>query len=605
MKGVMHSVRTAIAGLVMSAGVCTAAMHTPSGEGSLVRVLELNGALAERPSPLAWLMKDGEQPTLRMVIDSLYEQAADPELSTIVVRLKDAELTSTQVEELGAAIKDVRALGKKVFVFAEAYGPTELLLGSYCDDVMIQDGGPVSLPGLHMEEMFLADTLAWVGIKADMVQVGAYKGASEQMSRSSPSPEWDQNITGLLDSMYANMRSALKEGRKLSDSQLDSAMEQLWMADGAEAKKLGLVDSVIDLTGLQGHLEQSLGTGVRWGSNIGESETGGMGEMPSNPLALLSKLSEEPPKSPEGPAIAVVHIDGAIVDGDSEEGGLFGGESSVGSRTIRNALEDIREEENFKGVVIRINSPGGSATASEVIWQGIRRVAEKKPVWVSVGSMAASGGYYCAVAADKIYVTPSSIVGSIGVVGGRMSLDGAYEKLKVKVVSRSRGPRADIFRSTGPWSPAELALVRRKMTETYDLFTSRVTAGRKEIDLAKTAEGRLFTGNVAIGLKMADAIGGLNVAISDMATSLNMDDYEVMDFPGAKSLGEIFGDMVGGFVHAPAVTSQSIIGREFTAAGRTIFGDRAWKQMKSPLEAMMQMRDEPVLLTTPSVLVFR
>jgi protease-4 len=607
MNRVMTSVRTVVAGLVLSAGVATAAMHVqPAREGALVRVLEINGAIAERPSPLAWLMSDGEEPTLRMVINSLYEAAADDELSMIVIRLKDAELNSTQVEELGAVLKDVRAMGKKVSVFAEAYGPTELLLGSYADDVIIQNGGPVSLPGLHMEEMFLADTLAWVGVKADMVQVGAYKGASEQMARNSPSPEWDQNITSLLDSMYGNMRSALKEGRKLSDSQLDSAMEKLWMADGKQAQESGVVDSVIDLTGLQEHLEKSLGTDVRWGSNIGESSSSdSMSDMQSNPLALFAKLSEEPPTSPDGPAIAVVHIDGAIVDGDSQEGGLFGGEGSVGSRTIRNSLEDIRDEDNFKGVVIRINSPGGSATASEVIWQGIKRLAEKKPVWVSVGSMAASGGYYCAVAADKIYVTPSSIVGSIGVVGGRMSLDGAYEKLKVKVVSRSRGPRADIFRSTGPWSPAELQLVRSKMTETYDLFTSRVTAGREGIDLGKTAEGRLFTGNVAIDLKMADKVGGLSVAISDMAESLNMDEFEVMDFPGAKSLGEIFEDMLGGFVHAPGVTSQTMIGREFTAAGRAIFGDRAWKQMQSPMEALMQMRDEPVLLTTPSVLIFK
>src|SRR5690606_7120002 len=133
----------------------------------------------------------------------------------------------------------------------------------------------------------------------------------------------------------------------------------------------------------------------------------------------------------------------------------------------------------IKGVIIRINSPGGSATASEVIWRGVQRVAAKKPVWVSVGSMAASGGYYIAVAGDKIYVTPSGIVGSIGVVGGKISMGGLYDLLHVNVVERARGPRADLFSSSQPWTDQQRAFVRDKMAETYDLFTRRVAQGRE------------------------------------------------------------------------------------------------------------------------------
>jgi protease IV len=577
-------------------------------EPASVRMLELEGALMERPSPFGWLFKDDNEPTLRNIIDSIHDAAEDPELDAVVIRMKDSSIGTTQIEELGKAVQMLREGGKKVSLFAEAYGPAEFMLASFVDDVVIQAGGPVSLPGLHMEEMFLADTLAWIGVKADMVQVGDYKGAAEQMGRSSPSPQWEQNITSLLDSLYGNMRSMLKSGRNLTDAQLDAAMNNLWLADADDAKASGLIDTVVDFPNLTTHLESRLDGTITWGSDLGHHSHAAM--MPANPLALFSMLSSEPDTTPDGPTIAVVHIDGPIVDGDSTVAGFLGGEESVGSRTIRRALEDIIDEDMIKGVVVRIDSPGGSATASEVIWQGLRRLADKKPVWVSVGSMAASGGYYCAVAGDKIYVNPSSIVGSIGVVGGKMSMAGLYDKVKVNITSRSRGPRAAMFDTTKPWSTDELAVVRAKMQQTYDLFTSRVTAGRKDIDLSKTAEGRLFTGNVAVGLKMADAVGGLNNAVADLAESLQLAEYDVMDYPGPKALDELFGDMMSGFIHAPAApgartAGSSAIAAEAAALIREVLGDRAWRQIRGPMRAMMQLRDEPVLLTMPRALIFR
>ncbi|MCC6425495.1 MAG: signal peptide peptidase SppA [Phycisphaerales bacterium] len=610
MERLLSRVWSAVGVVALTAGACLAADGlparqdaTPGNATALVRILDLEGSILEKPSPFGWLLGNEGEPTLRTIVSALHDAAEEDDLKVIVIRVKDAQLQTTQVEELGEAMIAARESGKKIAVFSEAYGPNELMLGSYADDVIIQSGGPVMLSGMHMEEYFLADALAWVGVKADMVQVGDYKGASEQMARNGPSPQWDQNISALLDGMYGNMRQKLMRGRKLNDSQLDTAMDKLWMGDADGAKGAGLVDSVIDLPELESHLEDALSAEIRWGSNIAEHHrkdlTAGGG-----PLSFLSMLSAKPPKAPSGPTIAVLHINGAIVDGDSSSGGFLGGGDSVGSRTIRNALEDILDENEVKGVVVRIDSPGGSATASEVIWQGLRRVAEKKPVWVSVGSMAASGGYYCAVGGDKIFVNPSSIVGSIGVVGGRMSLDGVYDKLKVNVTTRSRGPRANMFRSTGPWTAEELALVRGKMTQTYDLFTRRVSAGRKDIDLSKTAEGRLFTGNKAIELKMADAIGGINDAIEDLAVHLSLKQYHVMDYPGPKGIDELLDDTLGGFMAAPGVRHNAAAA-DLAGLARTIVGERVWRQIRGQLEGLMQMRDEPVLLIGPRALVFR
>ena len=597
----MHSLRRFAVGLGVVAGVAAA---LPALAQNKIGMLELKGKPAEKPSELSWLLGTGE-PTLRELVDALHVAGGNSELGPIVIRLKDAELNRTQVEELGAAIQAVRAQGKKVHIFSESYEPTGLVLGSYADKVLIQSGGPVSLPGMFMEEMYLADTLKWIGVKADMVQVGDYKGANEMYVNSEPSKAWETNINQLLDTLYGVMREELKSGRKMNDAKLDAAMNTAWMADDDEAVKAGLVDASVDLTGLAqavaGDKDAKFET-IEAGEE-GTLKMGSGGNPMMEMMSIMKTLGEKPDHKPKGPAIGIIHIDGTIVDGDSTTGGMFGGESSVGSRTIRNALEEALAEDLVKGVIIRVDSPGGSATASEVMWQGIRRVAEKKPVWVSVGSMAASGGYYVSVAGDKIYVNPSSIVGSIGVVGGKMSLGGVYDWAKVKVVGRSRGPKADLFDSSKAWSPDQLALVKAKMTRTFDLFKKRVASGRKEIDLGKTAGGWLFAGQKAVDMKMADKIGGLDICIEDLAKDLKLDDYAVLDYPAPRSIPELLEDAAKGFgVKAPQILSPQT---QMAGALEQIVGPKAWPQVRSAISGLMLLRDQPVVLVMPRVIVVK
>lgn len=591
----MRFSRLALA-LVLSASAGLANAAQPAE----VALLELDGPLHEQPNPLEWLFGSGDHVTLSAATGAIHTAARSSSHKGILIRLKDAELSPTQTEELGQAIKAARKAGKKVHVFAEAYTTPYFLLASYADEALAQPGAPVMLSGMHMEEMFLADTLSWIGLKADFVQVGDYKGASEMMSNSKPSPAWDQNINQLLDSMYANVRAPMKAGRKLDDAKLDTAMKEAWLADAAKAVDLGLLDAEVDWASIVSHLDKVYGTEVELDSSLLGSDADAKIEM-SNPFAMLSKLSQTPDTTPKKPSIAVLHLNGTIIDGDSAAGGLMGGGESVGSRTFRRTIEELIDEPLIQGVVVRINSPGGSASASEVMYQGLKKLSASKPVWVSVGSMAASGGYYCLVGGQKVYVNPSSIVGSIGVVGGRLAMDGLYSNLKINVVSRSRGPNADMFRSTGAWSPAEVATVRAKMTETYNQFTSRVSAGRPGIDLAKTAEGRLFTGDKAISLNMADRIGGLHDAVNDLASELKLSDFDVMHFPGPKSLPEVLEDAFGSFVTAPNAASPL---QSLAAAGEQIFGP-AWPQVRQAITGVLQLRREPVLLMTPSVLIVK
>jgi protease IV len=595
MNRVMTFVGAAAAAVMLLAPAATTAQSKKAG------LLEIEGKPTARPHDMTWLTGTTD-PSLRELVAAVQWAGKHKDMDTLVIRLKDAKLEWSQIEELGRAMKQAQKSGKKIAVFAENYGPGELLLGTYADSVLIQQGGAVSLPGLYMQEMFLADALGWLGVKAELVQVGDYKGASEALVNSKPSKAWDENINQLLDSMYANMRQTIKQGRTLDDAQLDAAMERVWLAFAEDAIEVGLVDAAVDLPRLGSHLAGGAGD-VSWV----EVPVGSQSQMQldsNNPFAALSSMMQmfgKPPKhGPKGPAIALLHIDGAIVDGESSSGGLFGG-ASVGSRTIRNALEEIFENDKIKGVVVRIDSPGGSAIASEVIWTGLRRVAEKKPVWVSVGSMAASGGYYIAVAAEQIYVNPSSIVGSIGVVGGKIAMSGLYDKLRINTVGRARGPMADLLASPEPWTAEQTARIREKMASTYDLFTRRVAAGREGIDLGKTAEGRLFTGDKAVALKMADKVGGLDESIGDLASKLGLKDYEVVDYPAPKSFAEMLEDLFKGMGMASASAQGSR--SEVVGLLRSAVGPEAWPAVSTSLEAMLQFRRQPVLLIMPRTLV--
>lgn len=563
-----------------------------------VGMLEISGTPAEERGPFDWLIGSAD-PTLDDLVAAIEAAGDSAELRALVVRLKDCALSATQVEELGAAIRYARGAGKTVHIFGEMIGPADLLLASYADEVILQAGGMVSFPGLYMEEMFLADTLAWAGVKADMVQIGDYKGASEMLANTSPSPAWERNISALLDALYERQRETIKRNRGMDDAELDAALLGAWAATADEARALGLIDAAIDLPDLGDHLANKVGGKVAW-EDVPVGDAANPLDM-ANPFALFQTLLRAPRNTTTGETLAVVHIAGPIIDGDSGSG-LLGGRS-VGSRTIRNALEDLREDENIRGVIVRVDSPGGSATASEVIWQGIRRLAEKKPVWTSVGSMAASGGYYVSVAGSKIYVNPSSIVGSIGVVGGKIAMGGLYEKMRINVVARSRGPMAAMQGSLAPWSEHERAQVRAMMQKIYALFTDRVAAGRPGIDLSRTAEGRLFTGEDAVRLRMADEVGGLTDALTAMAAQLGLAEYDVKHYPAPKSLNELLEETLGSAGRRAALDPSPL--PPLAAALRETIGAREWPRAREMLGALLLLREQRVLLAMPRALIFR
>ena len=597
--GCVSRCRRSGVGLSAAIALCAgAAFAVPAAHGAESGMLELEGSLTERPSPFAWLTGD-TSPTLRSVIDAIDEAADDRSMDGLVVRLKDAALNTAQIEELGQAMDNFRATGKKIHIFAEFYMGQEILISSFADEAIMQSGGATLFTGLHMEEMYLADMFAWAGIEPDYIQVGDYKGASEAYMNAEPSPAWDAHLDSFLDSMYETMRGHIMSGKDMSGAELDDAMRKAFLGSGASAIESGLIDATVDLPLLEAHLADQYGSEIDW---VEVEPEGAESQIDtSNPFAMFSILSSTPDYTPTRPTIAVLHIDGVIMDGDSQPAGFLGQGGSVGSRTIRNTIETIRDEDLIKGVVVRVNSPGGSAIASEVMWQGLQRLSETKPVWVSVGSMAASGGYYIAVGGDKIYANPSSIVGSIGVVGGKLATGGLMDKVHVNVVERSRGPIAGIMSATAPWNETERQVVREAMVETYEQFVGRVTTARPNVDPSTSAEGRIFVGSDALELNMIDEIGTLADAVGDLAEAQGLSRYDIMDYPGPKGFEEFIEESFGGIIQSPAASIELPLAAMIEKA----VGPHAWPAVRDGINAMALMRDRHVLLTSPRVLIFR
>ncbi len=581
----------------------SAAITTAASAASTIAYIKLDGPVIERDTtpiiPFASIEKDK---TLADIMGEL-ALAADPSenIDALVIRISDFAASRTQIEEIGVAIERVREQDRTVHVFTEIYTPASFLIAAHADDVIIQSGGGAMLAGFHTEEMYLADALHAVGIHAEFVQIGDFKGAMETIANSGPSPEWDANFSALLDGLYEEYANTLAEGRNLSRAELEYAMSESFIANADTAMRLKLIDRELDRPDLESYLEDEYGDDFVWDNDLSPSKAENEVDYSQmsffEAFASMMEAFAPPVLGPVRDSIAVVYIDGAIVDGESSSGGLMSS-SSVGSTTIRKALLDIESDNRIKGVVVRIDSPGGSAIASESIWLGLRRVAEHKPVWVSVGSMAASGGYYIAVAGDKVYVNPSSIVGSIGVISGKLSMKGLFDKIHLNVVSRSRGKGGDMFSMTQSWTPEQRDTIRARMTEVYDLFTKRVSQGRKGIDISRTAEGRLFEGRRAITLNMADEIGGIEDAITDLASELSLVEgrYDILQYPPRPTLEEMLNQILGA-----SASVRSPLVSETVELIRAAIGENGWNAVRQGVTTSLQLQRDPILLAAPKV----
>ena len=569
--------------------------------------LVLDGPLREGPIREAWVSEEEAGPSLRTVLNQINNVAEHDHYQGLVVYLDMPELSSTQTDAIYQALRKLRDAGKTVITFAQAYTTSDYVLASAGNLIVLQNKGSVELSGMHIEEMYLAGLLKKVGIEPNFIQIGKYKGASEQMMREGPSEAWSQNMDHLLDGMYHTLLDRIAQGRRVTPEQVEQMMEQSVTLDDRGLLKAGIVDRLAgrDLVEVT---EVEFGDDFVWDTEMGKPPADAMAQaMAANPMMMLSALLAEPQVQTDGPTILVIHASGAIISGDSTFGDSMFGDASIGSRTIDQMLDDALYDDNVKGVVLRLDSPGGSALASEVMWQAIRQFGESKPIVCSVGGMAASGGYYIASACGEIYVEPRAIVGSIGVVAGKLNLKGLYNLVGIQVHTRSRGPNADLLSSVDSFTDEQKKKLEASMVLVYDQFRDRVATGRgaRLKDLDAVDEGLLFTGSQAVDNGMADKLGGLSEAIDAVAKQAQLEEgnYTVMELPHPISLAEYLGSMLSG-PSMPFGLSSPEQGALLSAT-RELVGEGAWVQITRALQGITLLRDEQVLVLMPRAVVVK
>ncbi|HEX4141907.1 MAG TPA: signal peptide peptidase SppA [Pirellulales bacterium] len=529
------------------------------------------------------------KPHLRDVIERLDKAAKDDKVSGVVLRIRSPELGLGKVDELRGVIGRLRTAGKKVYADVDSVMTKDYLIAAACDEVIIPPSGSLMLTGLAAEISFYKSLLDKLGVQADIIQVGDFKGAAEPFTRTEMSAEFRQQFESVIEDYYSQMVSSIAKDRHLDEPQVKALIDEgLFTPD--RAKEAKLVDRVCYEDELVVSLKESLNAEEvvldrQYGKKKLDTDYSGFGGFMKLMEAMMGV--EAPTGSSKSPKIALVYAVGPIMSGESDSG--FSGENSVGSDTLVKALRDAKHSDRVKAIVLRVDSPGGSALASDLIWREVATC--DKPFVVSMGNVAASGGYYISMAADKIFAEPGTLTGSIGVVGGKMALRGLLDKVGVNVQTISRGKNASSFSAVDPFSPSERDAWHRMMKDTYHQFTSKAAEGRKmDADkLEKLAQGRIFTGRMAVENGLVDKLGTLTDALAEAKTlaGLKADEkIELQILPKPKNFFEQLFDPSGDMdVHAQ-IPAELVVPRELLAAWRQV---RLLQQVFTPARPVATM----------------
>jgi len=530
--------------LLLGLSAPASAVHWPYPEAkpaegkkaSPVRVFKLSGEVHDTENPWAFFGDDGGvlMPELLAAVD---RAAHDATAKVLVVRIGAVAMGLAQIEELADALQASRKLGKRVVVHFESGGNADLLVATAADEVHMTPEGTVFLTGLRAEISFYKELLQTLGISADIEAQGRYKSAPEPMTRTTMSEAAREELEALLDSIYGSFIGRLAKQRGLTTEQVASLVDVgLFTAEQAEKQKL--VDELTYWRDLVDTLTTRYGAAPALAYPVPE-ETPEIGSI----FGLLELLTRtDAPAETGRPRIAVIAAEGPIVGGRAEAD-FMSNARVVASQDFLDALDDIEADPTVKAVVVRIDSPGGSALASDVIWRALVRVGKKRPVVASMGNVAASGGYYIASAAKRIYALDTTTTGSIGVFGGKLVFGELLDKIGVHTVVLERGKHAGLFSPLDRFSDSERAVFKANMKHTYDTFVNRVATGRgMSYDAVhRIAQGRVWTGKQARAVGLVDEAGGLTAAIAGAAklARLNPDDVDVVTFPRSRSFLEM------------------------------------------------------------------
>jgi protease-4 len=524
---------TIILAFLLTVPIVRGEAATRPSERSIVAVFDLSGEIGERPAEDS--LFGSPPPSLRDLVTRIDKAAGDPDVKAVVIMADDASFGQAQAAELRQAIHDVRAAGKEVYGHGDGLDMSQYELLSGASRLSVAPTGEVWAMGFHSDQPYLHGLLLKLGIQPDFLHCGAYKSASEMLMREGPSPEAEEMENWLLDSIYDTAVKLIASGRTVSSDQVRN-----WIDSGPyaaeKAREIGMIDAVEDRQELELLLKD------RYGSDVDIERRYGVAEQPklnlSNPFAMMGQIAEllNPPKQSSKPTVAVVYVDGMIVTGKGD--GSSGMVQTAYGTDIARALDDAAADDSIKAVVLRVDSPGGSATASEIILKATDRVKVKKPFVVSMGDVAGSGGYYVTCAADTVFADDATITASVGVVSGKLVTTGMWDKIGITWKAYQRGAEAGFLAGDTDFTPEQKQRMQDFMDGIYGVFKNHVTTIRgnklkKPID--DLAAGRVFTGRQALELGMVDRMGTLKDAIAFAADQAHVTDYDVRTVPEPKN----------------------------------------------------------------------
>ena len=558
--------------------------------------IRLAGALDETPTAPDPLFGTNAE-NFRSKLERIRKAQNDKNVEGLVIHIDGLSIGFAKMEELRRAIAEFRATGKKVFTYLEAGDAKDYLVACESDRICMPAPGWLMLVGTRTEIMFYKDLFEKLGIQADFLQMGIFKFAAEPFIRNNMSKEARAQYNLVLDEFFANCYvGSIARSRKGKKNMTPDAILKM-IDDGPftaqKALKLGLIDEIAYFDDFKESIKKSLGaTNINLVKDYGSEKAKELDL--SNPFNILKLLS--PTKTSVGNKanrIALIYAVGPIMTGKGGSS-LLGG-STVGSTSMIEAIREAEKDPKVKAIVLRVDSPGGSALASDLIWNELKRC--KKPVIASMSDVAASGGYYISMGAKKVYAQPGTLTGSIGVVGGKLALGGFYDKLGLKTETLSRGKNAGLLSSTNPFSPSEKKAMEALMQEVYDQFLDKVQENRASVgkkfnrkQLIDLAEGRIWTGSQALERGLIDALGSLDDAIADakvMGGLAKDADVDYLILPKPRSIMDTLmenGSPLG-----------SLSSRELSLLARMPeVGEHA-----RMMEALLQLRTEPVWVMLP------
>ena len=512
--------RLAKSPLVLMAALCLPlsqlrAEDKPAPAG--IAHIRLSGDLDE--TPVATDAPLGNAENLRMVLDRIAKAAKDPKIRALYLEIDDLSIGFGKLAEVQRAIADFRKSGKKVYAYCEDAGTKEYLTALSCDVAAMPESGTLMLVGLRASVTFFKGALDLLKLKAEVLKVGDYKGAVEPFVREDLSKENREQIESMLDDHFDH---------DLVDAMIAARPQRKWSIDAVrklidggpytakQAADAGLIDRVAYSESLVDQIKKNLkAEKIQMQENYARPKKE---EMDLGPLGLLKLLSPAKPKESKAPKIAVIYAVGAIESGKGGGNPLSG--DSVGSTSMIEAIRQAEKDATVKAIVLRVDSPGGSALASDLIWNELVRC--QKPVVASMGDVAASGGYYISMACRKIYAEPGTITGSIGVFGLKLVTGGLTSWAGMKSVTIQRGQNAGIATSERGYTESERTALTKIIKTTYDQFIDKALAGRQKAGakldrgkLLSLAGGRVWTGRQAKERGLVDELGTLDDAIGE------------------------------------------------------------------------------------------